>query len=241
MIEINALNKHFGKLHVLKNIELNLEDGRVYAIVGPNASGKTTLIKSILGLVKPSSGTVAVNGQLINGSCFYRQHLGYMPQIARFPENMKVDEVLGLVKDLRNNPQDTDNELIETFGLEKEMDKALKHLSGGTRQKVSAAIAFLFKPKTIILDEPTAGLDPISSSKLKDKILKERQAGKNFILTSHIISEIEELADHIIFLLDGRIHYQGTVEMVRKKTGESKLERAIALIMSGKKIENDVI
>lgn len=231
MILINDLKKSFGKLDVLKSINLEINDGSVYAIVGPNASGKTTLIKSILGLTKPDSGSITVNGMLVNGDSGYRTQLGYMPQIARFPDNLTVKEVLRLVRDLRNYPEQTDDELIPVLKLEKEMNKALKTLSGGTRQKVSAVIAFLFRPQTLILDEPTAGLDPISSSALKDKIMRERKNGKTFILTSHIISEIEELADQIIFLLDGRIHFQGSVEMIQQRMQEQKLERAIAAMM----------
>ena len=231
MIIIEDLKKSFGKLDVLKGIDLQMEDSSVYAIVGPNASGKTTLIKSILGLTKPDSGTISVNNHIVNGDCSYRKQLGYMPQIARFPDNLTVKEVLKLVRDLRNHPEQTDDELIPIFKLEKEMNKALKNLSGGTRQKVSAVIAFLFKPQTLILDEPTAGLDPISSSALKDKIIRERKNGKTFILTSHIISEIEELADQIIFLLDGRIYFQGPVSMIRQRMQEQKLERAIAAMM----------
>jgi len=231
MIKITDLKKSFGRLEVLKGIDLHLTESCVYAIVGPNASGKTTLIKSILGLVKPDSGSLEVNGIKVNGNCNYREHLGYMPQIARFPENLTVKEIFKLVKDLRGNPLQTDDELIDIFKLHKEMDKSLKNLSGGTRQKVSAVIAFLFKPTTLILDEPTAGLDPIASSALKDKIHKERKNGKTFILTSHIMSEIEELADEVIFLLDGKIYFQGSVDKFQTHTQEEKLERAIAAMM----------
>ena len=232
MIQITDLKKSFGKLEVLKGIDLDIEDGKIYAIVGPNASGKTTLIKSILGLVKMDTGIIEVNGEKVNGDCGYRKHLGYMPQIARFPDNLKVREILRLVRDLRNNPEHTDDELIEIFNLQKEMDKPLKTLSGGTRQKVSAVIAFLFRPQTLILDEPTAGLDPVASSALKNKIIDECKNGKTFILTSHIMNEIEELADKIIFLLDGKIYYEGSVDMVQDHTKQKSLERAIAKLMS---------
>jgi Cu-processing system ATP-binding protein len=231
MIRISNLKKSFGKLDVLKGIDLEIGHGKVYAIVGPNASGKTTLIKCILGLVKADNGSIEVNGDKINGDCSYRKNLGYMPQTARFPENLKVNEILRLVRDLRGNPEQTDDELSVLFHLEKEMDKPIKSLSGGTRQKVSAVIAFLFKPPLLILDEPTAGLDPISSSSLKNKITKERSQGKTFILTSHIMSEIEELANHIIFLLDGAIYFEGSVEKFQQYTQEKNLERAIAALM----------
>ena len=231
MIQITDLKKRYGKLDVLNGISLEIESSKVYAIVGPNASGKTTLIKSILGLVKADSGIIEVDGEKLNGNCSYRKNLGYMPQIARFPENLKVREILRFVRDLRGNPESTDNELIEIFNLEKEMDKALKNLSSGTKQKVSAVIAFLLNPQTLILDEPTAGLDPIASSALKNKILKECAHGKTFILTSHIMSEIEELSDRIIFLLDGKIYFQGSIDMFQNHTQEKNLERAIAALM----------
>jgi Cu-processing system ATP-binding protein len=231
MIKINQLNKRFGKLQVLKDIDLEMQDGNVYAIVGPNASGKTTLIKSILGLVKPDSGTIDIQGERVNGNYGYRKYLGYMPQTAHFPENLTAKEILHLVRDLRGNPEQTDQELMQKFKIDKELNKPLKNLSGGTRQKISAIIAFLFNPQTLILDEPTAGLDPISSSILKDKIITDSKAGKTFILTSHIMNEVEELANHIIFLLDGKIHFKGSVDMFQKHTQEKKLERAIATMM----------
>lgn len=231
MIKISDLRKNFGKLEVLKGIDLEIEDGRIYGIIGPNASGKTTLIKSILGLIKPESGNIIVDEHTINGDYRYRGNLGYMPQKAQFPENLTVKEILRLVRDLRNYPEQTDDDLIATFKLEKEMNKALKNLSGGTRQKVSAVISFLFRPKTLILDEPTAGLDPVASGSLKDKILQEKENGKTFIITSHIISEIEELADQIIFLLEGAVYFQGSKEMVHAHTQEKNLERAIATLM----------
>jgi Cu-processing system ATP-binding protein len=234
MIKIISLNKSYGKFTVLNNINLELLQGTVYAIVGPNAAGKTTLIKTILGLTKADSGFVEINNQVINGDCSYRNQIGYMPQIAKFPENLTGKEILRLIRDLRNNPEKTDDELISAFRLQSEINKPVKNLSGGTRQKLSAVIAFLFEPAVLILDEPTAGLDPISSSTLKDKILREKKNNKTIIITSHIISEIEELCDYIIFLLDGSIYFQGTKEMVHNHTQQVNLERAIAILMDSK-------
>lgn len=231
MIVINDLSKRYGNLNILKSIDLELENGKVYAVVGPNASGKTTLIKCILGLVKPDFGAIKINDEKINGQCQYRKNIGYMPQMARFPENLSAKEVLHFVRDLRGNPEKTDTELLGKFKIENELEKPLKNLSGGTKQKISAVLAFLFKPETLILDEPTAGLDPIASSILKDKIFNEKENGKTFILTSHIMSEVEELATEILFLLDGKIFFQGSIDKFRNHTREQKLERAIASIM----------
>lgn len=232
LIAIKNLQKTFGKSEVLKSINLTIEAGKVTAIVGPNGSGKTTLIKSILGLVRPTNGTIEVDGENIQNNFVYRNKIGYMPQIARYPENLTAAELLSLVKELRNNDEMDAEDLIKSFKLSDEMQKPFKNLSGGTKQKVSATIAFAFNPKILFLDEPTAGLDPISSSYFKDLILKEKQNKKTIALTSHIMSEIQELADEIIFLLEGEIRFKGTINSLLENHKETKLERAIAELMN---------
>ncbi len=233
MIRIVNLEKSFKKLDVLKGVRFEIQSGAITAIIGPNGSGKSTIIKSILGLVRPDKGEIFVKGEKLNGGSDYKKAIGYMPQSARFPENLRLGELISMIKDLRHNPAGTDEELFHLFELHKETDKALRTLSGGTRQKVNAYLAFLFGPDILILDEPTAGLDPISSAVLKDKILKEKAGGKTIILTSHIMSELEELSEKIVFLLDGRICFDGSVEELKEGTGEHKLERSIAHIMKG--------
>ncbi len=231
MIKIQGLHKRFGKLEVLKGVDLTISTGKISAILGPNASGKTTLIKSLLGLVKPDAGELIVDGQPVNGDTRYKEKIGYMPQIARFPENLTVGEILAMVKDVRGRFDDLDEELFYAFHLEKELNKPIRTLSGGTRQKVSATVAFLFTPPILILDEPTAGLDPVASSRLKDKILREKANGRTIILTSHIMSEVQELADQLVFLQEGVIFYNGELEQMIRNTGETRLERAIARMM----------
>lgn len=233
MIQIENLNKSFGKHHVLQDLNLDIHNGKVTAILGPNGAGKTTLIKCLLGLVKPDSGTLKVNETSINGNAEYRHQIGYMPQIARYPDNLTVQEIIEMVKDIRGNPDETDEELYHAFGLESELLKKFKTLSGGNRQKVSAVLAFLFRPAVVFLDEPTAGLDPVSSSCLKDKIKREKDGGKTIILTSHIMSEIQELADKIVYIMDGDIQFEMTTSELLETTGEATLERAIARKMKG--------
>lgn len=233
MITIQNLSKKFGLLEALKNVSVEISDGSITYLVGPNASGKTTLIKSILGLVKPTSGTIIIGGEKLNGNFSYREKIGYMPQVASFPENLTVEEIINMIKNLRERAVAYDEELISELNLQKEFKKRLKNLSGGTRQKVNACIAFLFNPNILILDEPTAGLDPVSSSILKDKILKEHQNGKTIIFTSHILSELEELAERVIFLLEGQIRFNDTKDKLINSTEKHNLERAIASIMIG--------
>lgn len=239
MIRIEGLNKSFGKLHVLKDVNLEIDKAKVTAIIGPNGSGKTTLIKIILGLMKSDSGKILVNGINIKKGVSYKNCIGSMPQIARFPENLRVGELIEMIQDLRSRKNGVDKELFESFKLNNEINKKLGTLSGGTKQRVNAAIAFLFNPEILILDEPTAGLDPISSSALKDKILKEQKAGKTIIITSHILSDIEELAENLVFILEGKIIYNGTVKGLIEEKGKSNLERTIASLMETNENEHN--
>jgi len=233
VVEVKNLYKRFGKQEVLKNINLSLDKGKVVAILGPNGSGKTTLIKSILGLVIPTSGEIYVKGEPVKKSWNYRRFIGYMPQIAVFPENLTLKELVNMLIDIRkeNFDKDIEQEFLDRFKLDVYMDKKLKNLSGGTKQKVSALITFMFNPEIFFLDEPTVGLDPVSSSFLKDKVKQQTEKGRLVVLTSHIMSEVEEMADEIVFLLEGKIYIQGTVKQIIEDSGEKNLERAIAKLM----------
>lgn len=234
MIEILGLEKRFGAVRALAGVDLRIATGRVTAVLGPNGSGKTTLIKGILGLARPDAGRVVVDGVEVDGVGAYRRRIGYMPQSPPFPENLTPAEVLQMLRDVRGSVEQPDEELLVTFGLEREMGKPFRTLSGGTRQKVNAALAFLFDPAVLILDEPTAGLDPVSSSALKDRIRRERERGKTVVLTSHIMPEVEELADEVVFLLEGSVRFAGAALALKAEMGESSLERAIARMMSRK-------
>lgn len=242
MIRIEHINKRFKKLQALDNISAVFDKGHVISLIGPNGSGKTTLIKSILGMVKPNSGKIFVDGQLIDKDHSYRCKIGYMPQIGRYPDNMKVGQLFKMLKHIRNtvNSQ-TDEELIQKFELEKIFEKPMRTLSGGTRQKVSAAIAFLFNPAILILDEPTAGLDPLSSEILKEKILSEKKKNKLILITSHILSDLDELTTHIMYMQEGKMQFFKDIGTLQEETGELRLGKAIARIMKGEQINNSWI
>lgn len=227
MIEISNIEKSFGKLEVLKGVDLKLESGKTYAFMGPNGSGKTTLLKCVLGLVKPDNGKILIDGEMVNNGWEYRNKIGYMPQIANFPENLKVLELFNMIRNIRKKSVDIDH-LLRYFELESSQDKKLKNLSGGMKQKVNAILTLMFDPKLLILDEPSVGLDPISHIKLKDVIRNERDKGKTVLITTHIINDVEELADEIIFLMDGKIYFQGTPDVLRLEQGEEALDKAIA-------------
>jgi len=231
MIEITKLTKRFGVHEVLRDVDLRIERGSVTGIVGPNGAGKTTLVKMVLGLSHPTSGEIRVDGTPVNGDERYRARIGYMPQIARFPENLTASELFAMLRDLRADSGDLDEEMLNRFQLEPHLDKPLRVLSGGTRQKVNASLALLFRPSLLLLDEPTSGLDPLSSATLKDKLHALRTDGVTVVVASHIMSELEELCDDVAFLLDGAVRYVGPVAQLRAMTRQANLERAIAALM----------
>ncbi|NKI27043.1 ABC transporter ATP-binding protein [Arenibacter sp. 6A1] len=231
MIQVDNLHKKFGKNQVLSALDLKIEGGGIFAILGPNGSGKTTLIKSILGMVVPNKGSISVLDKPIKSGWKYRQEINYLPQIANFPGNLKVKELIAMIKDLRQKPSE-ENKLITLFGLEPFMDKKLSTLSGGTKQKVNLVLTFMFNSPLIILDEPTNGLDPATHIKLKNLIKEEKAKGKTLLITSHIMQFVEDVADEIVFLLEGKIYFKGSIEALKTKTEQTNFEHAIAAISS---------
>lgn len=232
MIKAENINKSFGKLKVLDNISYQFNRGECIALLGPNGCGKTTLIKTLLGMVVPDSGTIHFDGELIQNKWQYRERIGYMPQIGRYPENMTISHVIEMMKDIRKNSNgQPDEELIGAFGLDKMMQKKMRTLSGGTTQKVSAGIAFMFNPDVLILDEPTAGLDPLSSERLKQKIIREKENGKLVLITSHILSELDDLITEVIYMQEGKLLFHKKLTDLKEETNEDKLSKAISKVM----------
>ena len=225
MITIKNLNKSYGKLHVLHNINLQLEKGQCIGFVGPNGCGKTTLMKCILGLATPQSGEVIVNGMNVQDNPSYRQHIGFMQQNSCFPENMSVRETFKTIEDARSTDVTLDKELYEAYAIDRIAEKKTKTLSGGTSQKVNAALAFLFNPDILILDEPTASLDPLAANILKEKIVKEKD--KLVFITSHILSELEGIVTHIIFMEEGHILFFKPVDELVKETQQDNVSQAV--------------
>ncbi|HFA48596.1 MAG TPA: ABC transporter ATP-binding protein [Bacteroidetes bacterium] len=235
MIKITNLHKSFGKNKVLKGVDLLFDKPGITAVLGPNGSGKTTLIKCLLGMVIPNDGEIYVDGKNVARQWAYRDQIDYLPQIARFPENLTVKELLKMIKDLRPRKAD-DQRLIQLFELEPFLDKKLGNLSGGTRQKVNIVAAFMYDSPILVLDEPTVGLDPVAMIQLKELIWEEKAKGKTILLTTHIMGFVEEMADDIVFLLEGKIHFNGSLKGLKKQYGQPTLERTIAEILKQSKV-----
>lgn len=230
MISFQNIHKQYGRVKVLNGVNLDLSGGGVHTILGPNGSGKTTLIKILLGMVIPQKGEVVIDSKIVNGKWEYRNDIDYLPQIARFPDNLNVSELIKMIIHLRKKSNRSE-ELIQLFKLEPFLDQKLGNLSGGTRQKVNLVLAFMFDSRIIILDEPTTGLDPVAVVHLKELIRKERLKGKIILVTTHIMSFVEEMADQIIFLLEGKIYFKGTNEELRARNNSMNLEHAIATLL----------
>ncbi len=233
MIDVQNISKQFGKLKALDAVTATFKQGQAVSLIGPNGSGKTTLIKCLLGMVIPDSGTLRFKGQDVTQSCDYRRDIGYMPQIGRYPDNMRISQIFDMMIDLRKNRHvPLDEELLNAFDLKKQFDKPMRTLSGGTIQKVSACLAFLFDPSVLVLDEPTAGLDPVASEILKAKVLKEKKRGKLILMSSHILSDLEEMTTDVMYLQEGKMQFFKPVEALKAATNETRLARAIAVVMT---------
>ena len=229
MIVLKDLHKSFGVNPVLKGIDLKIEHPGIYAILGPNSSGKTTIIKSILGMVLPGSGSIEVFGQNVHKNWQYRREINYLPQIANFPGNLKVRELFAMITDLRADEVSQDS-LVELFKLSPFLNRKLANLSGGTLQKINLVLALMFDSPLLILDEPTTGLDPSSLIVLKELILEEKKKGKVILITTHIMQFVEEMADEIVYLLEGKICFKGSIDALIETTSQPDFQHAIAKI-----------
>ena len=232
MIEIKNLTKKFNKFTALNQVNIRFNDGHSVALIGPNGCGKTTLIKCILGLNVVEDGDILVNNESVKEHYLYRKNIGYMPQIGRYPENMTIAQTIQMIKDTRKvSENELDTELLEAFELKSIFDKKMRTLSGGTTQKVSAVLAFLFNPNIIILDEPTAGLDPLASEILKNKIIKEKNKGKLIIITSHLLSELDDIVSEIVFMNEGKVIVHQSVEELMNERKTEKISESIISIL----------
>ncbi|MDF1698437.1 MAG: ABC transporter ATP-binding protein [Saprospiraceae bacterium] len=238
MISFQNLNKYYKKNHVIKGITLSINGPGIVALLGPNGSGKTTLLKSFLGMVLPSSGDILFNGESVLKQYSYRKQISYLSQISRFPDNLTVNELISFMKEIKPG-KTREHQFIQMFNLQQELEKKMGSLSGGTRQKVNITLALMHDDPLIILDEPSTGLDPLSLKELKKFITEERERGKLIVITTHILSLAEALADDIIFLLEGHVFFNGSMSALLNDQGEINLENAIAHILKSTKKVKD--
>lgn len=230
-VRVQGVGKRFGPLRVLSDVDVCFRPGRITAVLGPNGAGKTTLLKMILGLVRPDEGFVTFGEERVNGGAAYRNEVGYMPQLPRFPQNLTGWELAAMLDDVRSFGGEADETLLDAFDLRREMDKPFRTLSGGNQQKLNAALALRYGAGVLVLDEPTAGLDPVAARVLKERVRAERDRGCTVLLTSHDLGQLQALADDVVFLLDGVVRFEGEVSELLASTGETELEGAIAALI----------
>lgn len=233
MITVENITKLYGSHLVLNNLSAHFKRGEITGIIGPNACGKTTLMKCLLGLAVPNSGSVLIDGQKTTLSGEFRKTIGYMPQVPAFPGNLTANEIFVMLEELRKQDSVGRTELCDYFCVVNDLDKPIETLSGGTKQKISAIIAFMFHAPIVILDEPTVGLDPVNSIRFKNLVRKRAQTGTTVLLVSHVLSEIEQLVNRMLFLYEGQSVFYGTPHELLEKTRKSRMEEAVIRLFEG--------
>jgi len=232
MLAARGLTKSFGRLRALDALTVTLSRGQSVALIGPNGAGKTTFIKCVLRLVLPDCGDLTLDGASLLDNPALRGRIGYMPQIGRFPDHLRVGQLFELMREIRRGTHTgTDEDLIEAFRIDRIAHQTARTLSGGTRQKVSACLALLFDPDLLVLDEPTAGLDPVSAEILTEKVRAVRAKGKLVLLTSHILSDLDEIATDVLYLIEGRMQFFRPIAELKAESGETRLGKIVAGMM----------
>ncbi|MBM9546349.1 ABC transporter ATP-binding protein [Leptospira sp. 201903074] len=223
MIEVKNLTINYGGNSVaVRDVNFQTESGKILSIIGPNGSGKSSLIKGILGLVQPSSGQI-----LFRSKNEEPHSIGYMPQTPRFPTNIKVKELISFFKKLEPVEEDRFQNLLSILELDNHMDKKIGSLSGGTKQKISILQCFSSKKDLYVIDEPTASLDPYISHLLKSLLVEKKNEGSLVIFSTHILAELQELADRFLLLSEGSILIDDSPENFLRKNNKTDLDQAL--------------
>lgn len=234
-IEIKKLLKKFGNNTAVNSVDLNIKSGELFALLGVNGAGKTTIIRMLTGLLKPNSGTAILNGHDINNDLFeVKKIVNVSPQETAIAPNLSVRENLEFIAGVYqiSNTKDKVSELIQMFKLEKIEHKKAKTLSGGWQRRLSIAMALINDPEILFLDEPTLGLDVLARRELW-KIIESFKGKKTIILTTHYMEEAESLSDHIGIMVDGNLLEVGTSDELIKKVNATNFEDAFVKIATG--------
>lgn len=232
MIEVRRLTKSYGSKRVFAEFNLSIPRAKITVLAGPNGSGKTTLLKCLLGTAVPQSGSVTIAGRLTSSDGSFRKNISYMPQNADFPANLTLTEILDMICALREQPPSAREKLIADFGLQPFLQVAFGKLSGGSKQKFAAVLACMFDSEFLIMDEPTAGLDPVSRVKFWDLVLAKKREGKTILIVSHLMSEIQQVADRLVMIEDGELRLQEDIAALLKTTGHADLDRALNSLLT---------
>ncbi|GAA0719307.1 ABC transporter ATP-binding protein [Clostridium malenominatum] len=205
IIEIKNLTKTYGKNRGIEDVNLSIKEGEIFGFIGPNGAGKSTTIKLLLNLIFPTSGEAKIFGlHCVTDTTEIKQNIGYVPSEVRYYDNMTVQELINYAKSFHTHvDKEYVEELCKTFDVE--VKKNISELSLGNKKKVAIIQALLHKPKLLILDEPTNGLDPLIQQKLFNTLLQLKEDGVTIFLSSHNLTEVEEFCDRVAIIREGKI------------------------------------
>jgi Cu-processing system ATP-binding protein len=217
MIQVEHLTKRYGKFLAVNDVSFRVHEGEVFAFLGPNGSGKTTTMKTIVGLNVPSAGRVLINGLDVREQPkAARQLLSYLPQRVVFPENLTAREVMRFYDRVRKLPKALADEALAAASFNGFSDKAVSEFSGGMVQRLGLAVAAMPDAPILLLDEPTANLDPQGVKRFRDFVLEQKARGKTIIFSTHLLAEAEQLADRVGIFVSGKLVAQESIENLRQ-------------------------
>lgn len=218
IVEFNNLGKNYGKKCALKGIDLKIPKGKIIGLLGPNGSGKSTMIKIMNGLLQPSSGEVLIDG--IRPSIETKKHISYLPERTYLNDWMKVKDIIQFFSEFYEDfDRDKAEDMLKSLQISE--NQRLKTMSKGTKEKVQLILVMSRKAKLYILDEPIGGVDPAARSYILKTILKNYNEDSTLLIATHLISEIENICDEVIFISNGEVILQGEVDSIREKKGKS--------------------
>jgi len=218
IIEIRDLTKRYGKSRGIENVSLDIEEGEIFGFIGPNGAGKSTTIRILLNLIFPTSGSATIMGMdVVRNTKKIKEHIGYIPSDANAYSSMAVHEFLSYCSDFYKVADSSDRiaELSELFELD--LTRNIAELSMGNRKKVSIVQSLLHRPKLLILDEPTTGLDPLMQAKFFELLREENRKGMTIFFSSHILNEVQSICRRVAIIKEGKIIQLEEIEALRKK------------------------
>lgn len=216
MITVEHLTKQFGKFTAVNDVSFDVKQGEVFAFLGPNGSGKTTTLKSIVGLNIPTSGSIRVNGfDIRTNAKEAKQSVSYLPQRVIFPETLTAREVVRFYSSLRNISRSVADESLAKAGFNGFSDKPVQEFSGGMIQRLGMTVIGIPNSPILLLDEPTANLDPQGVKQFRDFILEQKTQGKTIIFSTHLLAEAEQLADRVAIFVSGRLAALESIDDLR--------------------------
>jgi ABC transporter, ATP-binding protein len=214
LLRLEHVQKNYGKTEALSGVNLDIQPGRIVGLLGPNGSGKTTIIKLINGLLQPTSGQVLINGE--KPSPKTKKAVSYLPDTTYLGDNMKIKEVFAMFKDFYSDfDEEKANHLLEDLNLDEK--SRLKNLSKGNKEKVQLILVMSRKADLYILDEPIGGVDPAARDYILKTIIQNRSENSSVLISTHLISDIEDILDDVIFIKDGEILLQEDANELRRK------------------------